>query len=229
MNKIDIRKQAFTIPNILTYIRILSIPAIICFTVIKSTYVGATSAFPNGFPIIGLCILLFAALTDVADGWIARKFNMTSDVGKALDPLADKLMHLSVLIALVASGHVHYAFLIVLGVKEIILIVGGILLFKHAKVIQANIQGKIASTIISVAAMMSFFHDFFKERVFYLDWIVWFIGIAIAYYALILYLKLGVDLGKKTLQEEKEEREKATILTEPNAEVKEESDTNSEE
>ena len=72
------RKELFLIPNLLCYLRLLLLPVFAVFYSCEE-YVWATVT------------VLVSAFTDVADGFIARKFNMTSELGKILDPFADKL------------------------------------------------------------------------------------------------------------------------------------------
>ena len=71
-------RQIFTVPNILSFIRLIMIPAIIVL-------------YFNDYYILSVCLIALSGLTDVADGIIARKFKLVSDLGKVLDPLADKL------------------------------------------------------------------------------------------------------------------------------------------
>jgi cardiolipin synthase len=71
-------QQARSIPNILSYIRILLIPIFVVMY-LRSQYITAS------------CILVISGLTDIMDGRIARKFGMVTDLGKVVDPAADKL------------------------------------------------------------------------------------------------------------------------------------------
>ncbi len=81
--------KIFTIPNVLSFVRLGMIPFIIWLY-----------CFEKNYPITTLLIVL-SGLTDLVDGFIARKFNMISDLGKALDPIADKLTQVSMLFCLV--------------------------------------------------------------------------------------------------------------------------------
>ena len=108
-----------TIPNWLCFIRIALIPV---FTVlfVKGQYLWAFIA------------MIVAALTDVFDGKIARKFNMVSNLGKILDPIADKLSQMAIVIILIVKfwqndGIVKYIFFLFIF-KELIMIVGGAIL-----------------------------------------------------------------------------------------------------
>lgn len=196
MRKEDLKHQLFTIPNLLTYLRLLAVPVFMAFTIAKSTYILRSDAFPQGFPLIGLIIMLVAASTDLFDGAIARKFNQVSDLGKMLDPLADKVMHCGALLSLVIAGHIHWAFLVVLLLKEGTMVVGGVFMMTNSKLIQANYMGKVASFVMSIACFMSYFHDFFAARVFYLDWIVLGIGLVLTYIAFFNYLRQAIVIIK---------------------------------
>ena len=83
------KQQIFTIPNLLSLLRLLMIPLILWLYSEKQAYTWA------------LVVLLLSGLTDIADGIIARKFNLVSDLGKALDPVADKLNQIATLWPLV--------------------------------------------------------------------------------------------------------------------------------
>ena len=75
----DNRKQLLTIPNLLSAFRILLVPVIVWL------YCGR-----GDYPLTA-CVLVLSGVTDIVDGFIARRFRMVSDLGKVLDPVADKL------------------------------------------------------------------------------------------------------------------------------------------
>lgn len=79
MHRLFKRDQIFTIPNLLSLVRLLMIPMIIWLYCEKEDYVAAA------------VMIVLSGLTDIADGIIARKFHLVSDLGKLLDPVADKL------------------------------------------------------------------------------------------------------------------------------------------
>lgn len=205
MKKEDLKHQIFTIPNILTYLRILAIPVYMVFTINKATY---TEIGAYAFPIIGLAVMIAAASTDLIDGFIARRFNQVTDLGKMLDPLADKLMHTMAVLALVIAGLIHWAFIVVLLVKEATMVVGGIFMANNSKLIQANKIGKVASATISLGVFMSYFHAFFQDKVFYLDWIVLGIGVVLTYIAFFNYLKQAIVIIKRILADKREQKGK---------------------
>ena len=82
------QKKILTIPNIMSFFRLVLIPIIVYFYVVKENYLWT------------LILLVVSGLTDIVDGFIARKFKMISDFGKAIDPIADKLTQLALLCCL---------------------------------------------------------------------------------------------------------------------------------
>lgn len=133
------------LPNILTLARLLMVPLF--------PYVFFNL---NNGRIIALLIFLTASATDFFDGFIARKYNVISNIGIALDPLADKLMLLTVLICLYISNDIPFIILLIMLLKEFTLIsFGSLLYFKKEKTtIPANIFGKAATFLFSIAIIL---------------------------------------------------------------------------
>jgi CDP-diacylglycerol--glycerol-3-phosphate 3-phosphatidyltransferase len=164
------------------------------FSIAPNTYLFKTAEFPDGFPFLALITLIVTSSTDVLDGLLARKLNQTSDWGKMIDPVADKIMHSVAALGLVVGGHLHWAFFVAILGKEFFMVAWGVFLMKNSKLIQANIIGKIASAWLSGGAFLCYFHDFFAAKVFYLDWIVLGLGVLIAYVAFSNYCYQGGKL-----------------------------------
>jgi cardiolipin synthase len=93
------RKRAFNLPNILTYARIVAVPLVVlCFFLegrLQSTDAARWTAF---------AIFVAASITDFLDGYLARIWKQTSNIGRMLDPIADKLLVSSVLLLVAADG-----------------------------------------------------------------------------------------------------------------------------
>jgi cardiolipin synthase len=138
------------IANLLTFIRFLLIPAFI--------YILYGNG--QGNIIAATAIFLFAGLTDVLDGYIARKYNMITKWGQAMDPLADKLMQLTVLFSFTDKGILPLWVIVVIGVKELFMILGALILYYHGDkvVIPANHYGKTATVMMYVAILAVVFH-----------------------------------------------------------------------
>ena len=124
------------IPNILTIFRILLVPV---FAVMLMSEHYAASAF----------VVVLSAATDVADGFIARKFNLVSVTGQVLDPLADKLMQLAIVATLWAKSLIPTWAILIMAGKELIMIFGGSILyfFKKKTAIPAMWFGKAATCL----------------------------------------------------------------------------------
>lgn len=97
------KHRIFTVPNLFSLLRILVLPCIVLTTA-------------NGR--LATAILVFAALTDIADGLIARRFHQDSDVGRILDPLADKLLQGVLLLCLLPQHRQLLSLIILFAVKE---------------------------------------------------------------------------------------------------------------
>lgn len=146
---VDYSKRIITIPNILTVMRLCLIPVFVCL------YVSAMREHEDILFLWAAGILLLSFLTDVADGFIARTFHMISDLGKMLDPVADKLTQLAVLFCLVFRFFpIMMVPLVVLSVKEL---VSGVAVLQFMKetgtVAGADWHGKI-STFLLYAMML---------------------------------------------------------------------------
>lgn len=138
----DLFKGWNTIPNWMCFARIALIPV---FSVL----------FIKGQYLWGVVAMIVAALTDVFDGKIARKFNMVSNLGKILDPIADKLSQMAIVIILIIKfwnndGIVKYIFFLFIF-KELVMIIGGaVLLSKGMRPTAAEVWGKVATVVFYV-------------------------------------------------------------------------------
>ena len=128
-----------TIPNWLSFIRIALIPV---FMVL----------FLKGYVLPAVIIMALAALTDLFDGKIARKFNQVSNIGKLLDPIADKLSQMAIVIVLIVTywdNAIKYLFMFFIA-KEVIMIIGGVILLSLGMRPAAEIWGKVATNVFYI-------------------------------------------------------------------------------
>lgn len=135
-------KNALTIPNLLTLLRFVFL---ILFMVI---YLNAQSKSQE---YVAIVILAIGFLTDFFDGYIARRFNMVSDLGKALDPIADKLSHGIIMLCLCTKHKLMIMLVAILVIKEGFMAVMGIRNFKRGIVNSAKWFGKICTATLFVA------------------------------------------------------------------------------
>ena len=103
-------KVAFSAPNIVTYIRILAVPGVLAVMQFDSRR--------NAF--LAAMFFALASITDFLDGYLARRFNMVSMIGKFIDPLADKLMVMGTLLMLIHLGRVSVWIVYVILAREIV-------------------------------------------------------------------------------------------------------------
>lgn len=136
------KKYLKYVPNILTIIRFLLIPIII--TLISSgKYVDAIIVFS------------ISGITDILDGTIARKFDLISDFGKLMDPLADKLTQLSMLLMLTVKEIIPIWIVVVVFIKEFCMICGASFLYGKELVVSSKWYGKVATILFYLAIVVS--------------------------------------------------------------------------
>lgn len=130
-------QRIFTIPNLLSMFRILLIPLLAWLCLWKHAYL----------PTLG--VLALSGLTDVADGFIARRFNMISDLGKVLDPIADKLTQAATLLCLAFRFAALRPLLALLVIKELIMGILGLVAIRRTGVMcYALWHGKMTTALL---------------------------------------------------------------------------------
>jgi cardiolipin synthase len=135
------------IPNILTMFRLGLIP-IYCLVFFSDSPYNMQGA---------LCVLILAGATDVLDGYLARKFNWVTELGVMLDPLADKLMMLAVILSFVVDGRVSWIVAGLLIFRDLAMIVTSIFYVSRGqKTVPATIWGKMTTVLyyVGLVAMM---------------------------------------------------------------------------
>lgn len=138
--------KILTIPNLLSLFRLILIPVIVWLYWFRKDY------FPAGV------LLIISGLTDLADGYIARHFNAVSNVGKILDPIADKLTQAAMLFCLVTRFPLMAAPFGFLVIKEVFIGTTGLLMIhKTGKVVGADFHGKVATTLLYAMMILHIF------------------------------------------------------------------------
>lgn len=142
MKRFFTKKNIVTLPNLLSLIRILMIPFIVWLYIGKKDYYGAT------------VLIVLSGLTDVADGIIARKFNMVSDFGKILDPIADKLTQGTLIICLSFKYSAMIWLVALFVAKEFVMALLGYITIRNTDLVNsAKWYGKL-STFVLYASMI---------------------------------------------------------------------------
>lgn len=129
------------IPNILTTVRLILVP------IFAYSMLGAHNMY------LAAAIFILSGITDVIDGYIARRFGMVTNFGKVYDPFVDKLMQITAVVCLAAAKVIPVWLLILVAVKELAMIVTGGILYLRKIVVYSNWYGKL-STVIFYAAVL---------------------------------------------------------------------------
>lgn len=126
------------LPNKLTVLRVLMIPFFVLFTLVDLV--------PGYSKYIAVAIFIAASLTDLLDGKIARKYNLVTNFGKFMDPLADKLLVCAALICLVSTDMLPAWMVIVIISREFIISGFRLVASDNGVVIAASYWGKFKTT-----------------------------------------------------------------------------------
>lgn len=181
------------LPNKLTVFRaILIVPFVILLLGGNAGWFGENILIPN---VIALVIFIVASLTDLLDGKIARKYNLVTNFGKFMDPLADKLLVCSALIALIELGRIPAWVVIIIISREFIISGFRLIASDNGVVIAASYWGKFKTTfqMIMVCLMIV---DIPQIRIL-TDMIMW-IALALTLISLTDYLVKNKDVMKDT-------------------------------
>ncbi|MHA6481332.1 CDP-alcohol phosphatidyltransferase family protein [Paenibacillus sp. strain BS8-2] len=140
------------LPNVLTSLRFVLIPV----------YIGI---FVSGHMIPAFLVVVAAGVTDVLDGHIARRYGQVTPTGEMLDPLADKLMLFTVIVSLLVSGHISWWAAGAMFLRDIGMIVGGLVAhFRKKRNVPANWMGKLTTVMFYAAIMFIFFEAPFADE-----------------------------------------------------------------
>lgn len=147
-------KDITKLPNILTLVRIALIPVFVVVFLWEDGIIRSESlehAHTNGY-LMAAGIVIISGITDALDGWIARHFNMITDLGKALDPLADKLTQAAIVVCLIIRYRCIWWLLVslffLICIKEITMLVVGIVFLKKGQDLGgAKWFGKLATIV----------------------------------------------------------------------------------
>ena len=171
--------NVWTIPNVLTMIRIVLIPVFVVL-------------FFKGYKIAALCVFCAASLTDMLDGYLARKLNQITDFGKLFDPLADKVMVLTAMVCQTFWGPLPLIAVIIVAAKELLMVLGGMFMLSKDVVVYSNYYGKATQVGFIASLILSFFYDNFENGNVKLwgmtpDILLLWITVALAIIAMIVY------------------------------------------
>lgn len=136
------KDQILTLPNLLSLVRLLLLPCFVCF-------------YRHGAFCEAVIVLILSGLTDIADGFLARTWNMVSDFGKILDPVADKLTQVTMILFLAERYPRMWQVVAIFAVKLLTMGFLGAVVIKLCKVVNsAKWYGKMNTVILYVGMMV---------------------------------------------------------------------------
>ena len=165
------KKIARQIPNILTMFRFILIP----FIVINLVYDSYIAAF---------IIFTISGLTDILDGFIARKYNFITNFGKLIDPLADKCTQIITLGTLAIKNIIPMWIIIIVILKEFIMVAGASFLYGKELVVSSRWYGKLATVLFYIAIVCSQFDFSFDFSIY-----IYYLALISTIFSLIMYIK----------------------------------------
>lgn len=168
------------LPNKLTLLRVILIPFFVVFLLGADTF-GSWSVY------VALAIFIIASLTDMLDGKIARKYNLVTNFGKFMDPLADKLLVVSALVCYVDMGRIPSWIVLVIIAREFIISGFRLVAAESGIVIAASYWGKIKTTVqmITIIFMMP---DFGGTVVYWIEQVLIWASLILTVVSLIDYI-----------------------------------------
>ena len=185
------------IPNTLTVIRLLLIPFIVI------------NIFWDNY-ILAFIFFTISGLTDVIDGFIARKFDLISNFGKLMDPLADKLTQIATLASLVFIDIIPAWILVIVLLKEFVMVVGASFLYGKDVVVYSKWYGKLATVLFYIAIVISLIVNQFELNGFWnnLDFYLYCLALLSTICSLVMYIK---DLYGKGFIDKQDLKKNVTV------------------
>lgn len=179
-------KDFLLIPNFITYIRFLMIPPLVIFF-INENYIGAV-----------ICLAI-SALSDVFDGFVARKIGQISQLGRMLDPIADKLTLIAVAVCLLIRIPALIPLLALLVIKDTLMLIGGVVIVsKKIPLPASKWYGKAATVMFYLSTgIIVFLKVVFAIENPTLNLILFIATTLAMLFALANYLKMYVDIMRK--------------------------------
>ena len=185
------------IPNALTIIRFLLIPFIL-FYIFTGNY------------ILAFIFFTLSGITDIADGCIARKYNLISNFGKLMDPLADKLTQIATLTSLVVVDIIPLWILVIVLCKEFIMICGASFLYGKDVVVYSKWYGKLSTVLLYIAIVFSLLTKQFDLTGIWsnIDLALFCLALIVTIFSLLMYIK---DLYKKGFIDKQDLKKEVTV------------------
>ena len=175
------------IPNSLSILRLIMVPFFVLAFFILS-------------PQIAGIILIASILTDVLDGYIARKYDMVTDLGMILDPLADKLMQATVCLCIGISYKIFWLPVLFVA-KELFMMIGAYVVIRSGrKVVPSKWYGKLAAVVFfAVTSAIIFFLHPPKDQNTVIDLLI--VAALFMFFAFVMYIPIFLRINKGKIEE----------------------------
>lgn len=188
-------RKNLNVPNVLTVIRLALVPVYLALFIAGKKYAA-------------LITFMAACFTDLLDGKIARKYNLITDFGKVMDPLADKVMVVTAMLSMCIGnryipGVLPWLAVLIVIAKEGFMVYAGIRLYGKGVVVYSSMAGKVAHCLFILGLVMSYFHDWFAGLTpgwpawLTIDLLVIWLAVISTLWALRFYVKQMVPVGKE--------------------------------
>lgn len=168
----DIRGRIWTIPNVLSFARLVLLAPIVWLLMEEKR-------------LPALVLMVLGALSDSLDGYIARRWNQCSDLGRVMDPFIDKVSVLTVMAVLVfhpAYGFPLWVFLFLLVRELAVLLFGFVVIRKESRVLESARSGKNSALAVALAVLL------FVLGIQPLGWVLLMVGLGLTVYSSWMYL-----------------------------------------
>lgn len=170
-----VRADYFNLPNYISLLRIVFVPILIGFMLTITP--GRHEAWNQTASIIATVLFVVASLSDLLDGFLARRRKLFTVMGTLLDPLADKLLNLSVLIMLIPLGRMTAWMAVIIIAREMAVTTLRGVAGSEGVVIAAGKGGKLKNAFGSVGtALLLLYYPFFGVQWFLIGWVLFFIS-----------------------------------------------------
>ena len=186
------------LPNKLTMSRVIAIPVFIVLFMLSFKNIGTINIGSYSidiFRFLAALVFVIASITDYFDGKLARKYNLISNFGKLMDPLADKMLVVTALLLLTESREVHFLCTLVVVLRELTISSIRLIALEKNVVIAASIWGKLktASQMIAIVMILFNLHTI-STVMYYVVFTIFYISTAFVIISLIDYIVKSKEL-----------------------------------
>ena len=165
-----------SLPNKLTMSRVIAIPVFIALFMLGYRYISAV-------------VFVLASVTDYFDGKLARKYNIISNFGKLMDPLADKMLVIAALMLLTETKEIHFLCTLIVVLRELMISSIRLIALEQNIVIAASIWGKLKTSTQMIAIILLLFRVYsINPYLYYLTYGLFYVSTAFVVISLIDYI-----------------------------------------